>query len=221
MQALTKLEVRNFLRPNGRDWIHVGATLPTVTQLAPREEGPPAWYVVMTNPRCEKRAQSGLIEKGFGVYLPQYRLEKIIPRKGTRAIINRNLFPRYLFVQAPYGSWPRITSTDGVQALVRDCGITGRPMSVSNKAIDALLDRQNDGAFDCMLDADKQPKGRAKKMEPPFSKGENVQLTAGPFASFYATVERAIAGHTVDLLVHIFGRPTPVTMDIAQIRAVC
>lgn len=216
MQALSKLELRNFSQQNGRDWIHVGAKLlPALTQPSVRDEGARAWYVVMTNPRCEKRAQSGLVDKGFAVYLPQYRLEKI--RKDVRTLVDRNLFPRYLFVQAPYGSWPRITSTDGVQALVRDCGLTGRPMSVSDKAIGALLDRQNDGAFDCMLNADKQPKGRAKKIKPPFSKGENVKVTRGPFASFFATVERAIAGHTVDLLVHIFGRPTPVTMDIADV----
>lgn len=217
MRSLTKRELRTMARPNGRDWINVGEYLPVSEEFVVEEKGDLAWYVVMTNPRCEKRAQSGLIDKGFAVYLPQYRLERISPRKGRRVreTINRNLFPRYFFVQAREGAWPRIASTDGVQGLVCNCG---RPLTVADQAIDFLLDQQNSGAFDQLLGAEKQPKGRAKKLKAPYVIGEEVMITKGPFRSFFATVERAIAGHTVDVLVWIFGRPTPVCMDIADIE---
>lgn len=193
MQALTKLEVRNFLRPNGRDWIHVGATLPTVTQLAPREEGASAWYVVMTNPRCEKRAQSGLIEKGFGVYLPQYRMERIVKRTKERVIVSRSLFPRYMFVLAPHGSWPRITSVDGIECLVREFGRQGAPVAIADDVITKLMDRQNGGAFDKMRDR-------------PFVKGDEVRVVKGPFFTFSATVSRVLADDHADILVELFGR---------------
>lgn len=216
LKPLSKSELRQM----ARDYIDVGTKLPNVQYVPEREEGPSAWYVVMTNPRCEARAQSGLIDKGFAVYLPQYKLERLLGRKGktARAITSRTLFPRYMFVRAPFGSWPRITSTDGIQGLVRDCGVSGRPLSVSDQAVAMLLDHQNAGAFDELLDPEKQPKGRAKKMQPPFSDGEKVRVLDGPFKDFMATVVRAIAGHSADILVEILGHLTPVNIDIAQIR---
>jgi transcription antitermination factor NusG len=219
LYPLSKSALRDLIRPDGRDWICVGSKLPAIKREEPtREEGPLAWYVIMTNPRCEKRAQSGLVDKGFAVYFPQYREERIFGRKRVRAIMNRSLFPRYLFVQARYGSWPRITATDGVQALVRDGGSEGKPMAVSDSAIAFLLDQQNAGEFDVLFGGDRQPKGKAKKMRAPFLLGEQVQIISGPLEGFYATVQAAIAGHSADILIEIFGRPTRLDIDIAQIK---
>lgn len=226
VKPLNKSELRGICEVV-RDWIHVGSKpLHQVEYLPEPEEGICSWYVIMTNPRCEHRAQSGLIEKGFGTYLPQYRLEKITKRTKERTIIKRSLFPRYMFVWAPEGSWPRITSTDGVEGLVREFGRHGAPVKVSIEAVQALMDRTNEGAFDEMispLDMPKKmrdPKRQLMKLEPPFAPGEQVRVLTGPFAQFYAVVERAIAGHSADILISIFGRPTPVTVDIAQISAV-
>lgn len=222
----SKETLRSLARPNGRDWIDIGQKLdpamfaPNVPEPT-RETGPVGWYIVVANPRCEMRVQSGLIDKGFAVYVPQYKLERIIPRKGIRKIFDRVLFARYLFVSAPYGSWPRITSTDGVQGLVRDCGLSGKPMTVSDRAIRILMDSQNAGDFDVWLSREGEtiPRRQAMKMARPFGPGSRVKVNSGPFASFFATVVEALAGNQAKILVEIFGRATPLEIDLAALRA--
>lgn len=222
----SKQTLRDMVRPNGRDWIDIGQKLDPA-MFAPhvpeptRETGALGWYVVCTNPRCEMRVQSGLVDKGFAVYVPQYKLERIIPRKGIRKTFNRVLLPRYAFVSAPYGSWPRITSTDGVQGLVRDCGLSGKPMTVSNHAIKILMDSQNAGDFDVWLskEGERIPRRQAEKMARPFGAGSRVKVSSGPFASFFATVVEALAGNQAKILVEIFGRATPLEIDLAALQA--
>ena len=220
VKQLSKRELRDIsetLKPTLypiRDWIHVSTKpLPKVEYLPELDEGACAWYVVMTNPRCEHRAQTGLIEKGFGVYLPQYRLEKIIKRRGggVRAIINRTLFPRYMFVWAPHGSWPRITSADGVECLVREFGRYGPPVTIPSDDIKMLMDRQNAGAFDEMMDRQKGA----------FAKGDCVRVIKGPFFTFQAVVEKALSGKNVDILVELFGKPHKVRVPVDHLESLC
>ena len=59
------------------------------------------WYAVYTKPRMELWARSNLWERGFEVYLPQYRKLRRHARKLD--IIAAPLFPRYLFVRADLG----------------------------------------------------------------------------------------------------------------------
>lgn len=203
------------------DYIHV-ATRPVPQAAFVPAEGPRAWYVAMTNPRCEHRAQSGLIDKGFAVYLPQYRMEKTIKRTGHKKIINRTLFPRYMFVSARFGSWPSITATDGIQGLVREFGMSGRPMTVSDGAIQTLIERQNAGDFDFGISKSKRETKvlqAAGKIKAPFDEGGRVFITDGPFTQFFATVVEALAGHHAIVLVRMFGTETKATIPIADLQA--
>lgn len=52
-----------------------------------------------------------------------------------------------------------------------------------------------------------------------FVKGEDVLLTDGPFASFNGTITE-IKGDKVELQVKIFGRLTPVTIGIHEIKKI-
>jgi transcriptional antiterminator NusG len=52
-----------------------------------------------------------------------------------------------------------------------------------------------------------------------FTVGEDVVLTDGPFASFNGTIME-IKGDKVELQVKIFGRLTPVTIDIQNIKKI-
>ena len=206
IKPLSKSELRH-IGDAIRDFIWVGSKpLPKVEYLPEPEEGECKWYVVMTNPRCEHRAQSGLIEKGFGAYLPQYKLEKIVKRTKERKIVNRSLFPRYMFVRAPEGSWTRITSTDGVECLVRST--LGKPVSVAGEAIEKLLDRQNSGAFD-------ELKGEAG----PVQKGDLVRVVRGAFFTFEATVAKVFNGKHVDIMVDLFGKPHTVRVPVDHVES--
>jgi len=52
-----------------------------------------------------------------------------------------------------------------------------------------------------------------------FVAGEDVVITDGPFASFNGTIME-IKGDKVELQVKIFGRLTPVTIDIQNIKKI-
>jgi transcription antitermination factor NusG len=54
------------------------------------------WYVVLTNPKQETRAEEHLRAQGGEVFLPRITLEKM--RKSKRVNVTESLFPGYLFV---------------------------------------------------------------------------------------------------------------------------
>lgn len=57
--------------------------------------------------------------------------------------------------------------------------------------------------------------------KPPFAPGETIMITgSGPFQHFYATVDAQQSEDKIKVLVSIFGRPTAVTLDMADIEAV-
>ena len=219
----SKETLRSLARPNGRDWIDIGQKLDPAmfASSAPEpveEDGPLGWYVVCTNPRCEYRVQTGLVSKGFEVYLPQYKQERILARKGIRKEFLRVLLPRYVFVSAPFGSWPRITSTDGVQGLIRD---RGDPVTVAHEAIELLLNSENAGQFDTLLTSNgevvtrREMQDRIASVKP----GVKMQITKGPFASFIATVVETIGFERAKVLVEIFSKATPYEIDLADLKA--
>ena len=62
----------------------------------------------------------------------------------------------------------------------------------------------------------KQTESMNKKIDNIFTKGEEVKINEGAFASFTGTIEK-IEDQKVTLAVSIFGRKTPVTLEMHQI----
>jgi len=77
------------------------------------------WYVVYTHANAEAKARSHLLRQGFATMLPTYRCWRSHARK--REVVERPLFPRYLFVALDVleQRWRPILSTVGVCELVR------------------------------------------------------------------------------------------------------
>ena len=53
-----------------------------------------------------------------------------------------------------------------------------------------------------------------------FSEGDSVKVIEGPFASFVGTIEQVSDKGKLKVNVSIFGRPTPVELDFAQVEKV-
>ena len=62
----------------------------------------------------------------------------------------------------------------------------------------------------------KQTESMNKKIENVFVIGEEVTINEGPFASMKATIDK-IEDQKVILAVSIFGRKTPLTLEMHQI----
>jgi len=87
------------------------------------------WYAVQTNPLCERRAEAGLREHGFTVFLPVETKWKR-SRSKARERVNHPLFTGYLFVGlGPWQSLYHVRQIDGVRGLV--CGHDGEPIDMS------------------------------------------------------------------------------------------
>lgn len=157
------------------------------------------WFLIYTNPKCERRAQLGLMRAGYQTYLPTMR--RVIEKPGhptTERIVA--MFPRYLFVSGKQRTM--IRTIDGVQDVVRN-GLDWAP--VPPLAIAAMVSFQNEPV--------KEDKG------PRFKIGSEVKIVDGPFASFYAVVEQTMSHEIARVFVNIFGRETKVDLHVDQMAA--
>lgn len=134
------------------------------------------WYVVQTNPQCERRAEAGLKEHGFTVFCPlETRWKR--SRSKARERVDRPLFTGYLFVGlCPWQSLYHVRQIDGVKSLVQNAD--GSPaeigwLEIKGERVHPIYDlqaRQAAGEFD------HTPAKRSA-----FSKGDDARILAGPF----------------------------------------
>jgi len=78
------------------------------------------WYAVWTRSQCEPKVEEGLHRKQIETFLP--RLRVVSRRRDRRVILERPLFPGYLFLRfvASRDAYIRAMSTDGVVRILGD-----------------------------------------------------------------------------------------------------
>lgn len=157
-----------------------------------------AWHVIYTNIKCEFRANMGLKAKGFETFLPYIR--KRIRHARYTQVVDRPLFPRYLFVRfdVERDEWFHpIKSTDGVEDLIRNDNI---PVRIRDEEMAPVLAAQRAGDFDLTLK-------RNQKVASDYEPGELARISDGPFTGFNATVVAAMPEkNRVEVMLEIMGR---------------
>lgn len=167
-------------------------------------------------------------------YRPLMRRMKPVPKKklsrSQRNQLVRPLrekiapfFPGYAFLTFTETDdrWREVFKMSGIRGLV--CA-NNRPVEVPWQMIKEIQEREIDGALP----------SATKLFELPYLLGEYVRITSGPFASFTGQIERLPIvkedvlsnmtiddldeSHLVNLLVDIFGRPTPVALSLTDIE---
>ena len=175
------------------------------------------WYALVTNVNAERKAARALDAPGglFLVYCPMTaRLTPVGARTKRTAIVERPLFPRYLFVASRCGAFPfgALRGVCGVESVVR---CDGQPVAIPHGIVEAIMRRDLAGEFDGAKPA------RAKTLaEAGFHADEPVTVLAGAFAGLPATITALAPGHKARLLLEIFGRPTPVDAPLAKVGKV-
>ena len=163
------------------------------------------WYAVYTQARMEKWARSNLWERGFEVYLPQYRKQ----RRHARKIdwVSAPLFPRYLFVAADGRAPGRrsINSAPGVAGLV---SFGEWPATVSDAIIQAIRDREDEAGHVRLVDTNT------------LSPGEQVRLHSGAMAEHTGLFERRDDAGRVVILLNLLGREVRVKVPADSIARV-
>ncbi len=169
------------------------------------------WYVVHTYSGHENRAKLSLLERiktnkmeeKFGeVLIPTESVLEVV--KGQRRTSTRKFYPGYMFVQMNMDerSFHLVKSTPKITGFLG--GTTPTPVP----------ERDIAGIQTSMTEGKAKPKPKVV-----YAHGDSVRVIDGPFASFSATVEEVKPDkQKVRVLVSIFGRPTPVELDFAQVE---
>ena len=188
----------------------------TINRPAPKSTGKQSgernWYVIHTYSGYEdqvaqnlrQRIESlGMTEQIFDVLVP---VEKQIEIKnGKRRTVEKKIFPGYVMVDmiVTDESWYIVRNTPNVTGFI---GFGVRPTPMSQSELDLIKKRM--GAEEPKYKIELQP-------------GDLVQITDGALKGFQAKVDEVdIEKGKVKVLVSMFGRETPVTLDYLQLKLV-
>src|SRR3990172_1739011 len=141
--------------------------------------------------------QTSIDERGTG--------KKKIPGHIFINKTKEKIFPGYMLIKLSLDdpTWLAVRTTPGITGFV-GAGKTPTPLSENEVA-----------------NIQKFVSAPAKRFKTRFSTGEAVKITDGPFADFLGTIDEIDEEKgKVKVLVSIFGRETPVELDLLQIAKV-
>jgi transcriptional antiterminator RfaH len=149
------------------------------------------WYVVHTRPNAEILALENLRRQSFEAFLPRHKRRRVHARRID--IVERPLFPRYLFVALDMAAapWRSILGTFGVSDLLRR---GGAPASVPSAIVEALKADEAARRFDAV-----EP---ARLWRP----GDPIRVLAGPFADLAGKFHALAESERVVVLLDLLGR---------------
>jgi len=168
------------------------------------------WYAIHTYSGYEENVSRNLrqriesmdmADKIFNVLIPIEK--KIRIKNGKRRVVEEKIFPGYVLVEmlVTDDSWYVVRNTPNVTGFI---GTGTTPTPVSEEEIKAIQKRM--GIEEPKYQIDVTP-------------GTPVKITDGPFKDFEGKVSEVDeARGKIKALVSIFGRETPVELDLLQIQ---
>jgi len=186
------------------------------------ETGIKGWYVLRVFTGKEEAVKAFTLKEIKLAKLEQYFGEMLIPvetviemRLGKKREKKRTLFPGYLFVEMEVSpevkhfllNIPRIIGFADYSG-VNIKGKEHEPQPLLTDEVDRLLGRN-------------VPSHARTTFEVPFQVDDKVKINDGPFKDFVGSVKEINQDkRKLKVLVSIFGRITPVEVDILQVDAI-
>lgn len=170
------------------------------------------WYVIHTYSGYEdavarnlkQRIESlDMEDKIFQVVVPKEKKIKI--KNGKRKTVEEKIYPGYVLVEmiVTDDSWYVVRNTPNVTGFI---GSGTTPLPVSEAEISSLQKRMGTNEPEYHIE---------------IALGDSVKITDGPFKDFDAKVSAIDpAKGKVKVLVNMFGRDTPVELDLLQIKKI-
>ncbi len=170
------------------------------------------WYALHTYSSFEMKVKQtiehratleGLREKIHRVVIPTEAVIEI--KAGKKKTVQRNLMPGYVLVQmeSDEDCFALVKSVKGVSGFVSD---GHSPSPLSEAEVRNLLD----------IREEKKEKPKARML---YRKGDQIKVIEGPFMNFVGNIEGIDEEKgKLKVMVSIFGRPTPVDLDVLQVE---
>jgi transcriptional antiterminator NusG len=156
-----------------------------------------------------KVAIEGLKDRVNRILVPTEKQKTV--KGGKSKIVEKKLYPGYVFVEMrlePDGRIPQdvfflIKETTGVGDFI---GTAGRPSPMSISEIEKMIFHS-------------RPAEQTPQVKVEFAKGDRVKIIDGPFESMDGKVDEVMPDHgKVRVIATVFGRDTPIDMELWQIQ---
>jgi transcriptional antiterminator NusG len=180
--------------------------------LGQKQAGERGWYVIHTytgfedqvSETLKQRIESlGLSDRVFSVIVPTEKQIEI--KNGRRKTVERKIFPGYVLVEMEVTdeSWYVVRNTPNVTGFI---GLGVRPTPIPHDEVERIKKRMGMDEPRYHID---------------FKINDLVSISDGPLKGFQATVSELDEERgKVKVLVNMFGRETPATLDFLQVKKV-
>jgi len=177
-----------------------------------KQTGQKGWYVIHTYSGYEEQVAEnlnqridsmGMKDKIFKVLVPKEKQIEI--KNGRRKTVEKKIYPGYVLVEmiVTDDSWYVVRNTPNVTGFI---GLGVRPTPMSKEEIDRIQKRMGV----------EEPKYKIE-----FKPGDLVRINDGPLKGFEAKVTEIDEDKgKIKVLVSMFGRETPVSLDSLQAKKV-
>lgn len=167
------------------------------------------WYVIHTYSGYENKVaqtiQKVVDNRNLQELIPEIRVptELAMEKHDNKTKeVERKVFPGYVLVKMILtdDSWYVVRNTRGVTGFV---GPASKPVPLTEREVAKLADLTSDKRAEVIVD---------------FGIGNNVKITGGALDGFVGIVQSInLEAQTVDVLVSMFGRETPATLELIQV----
>ena len=134
--------------------------------------------------------------------------EEVVEMRGGKKTVSKKRFlPSYVLIEMEMGkdAWHLVTNVPGVTNFV---GPARKPQPLTQEEVDHILGH-----------ADRRKSQEIEEI--PYMVGDQVKVNDGAFKDFIGTVQEVIPEkRRLKIMVSIFGRGTPVELDVLQVEAV-
>jgi len=137
------------------------------------------------------------------IFVPTQKVVEV--RQGKKRVREKVFFPGYILIKMNLTPETRyiVENTSGVLNFI---GSNNIPVPLRTKEVSRII-------------GEVEKKEGQEIVECPFSVGDSVKVTDGPFDDFSGFVEEINKDkQKVKVMVSIFGRPTPVELDFFQVE---
>lgn len=170
------------------------------------------WYVLHTYSGHENKVAEMIRQRAETLNLTHKITEILIPtqekiqiKRGQRKTVSEKIFPGYMLIHLELSddSWLAVRTTQGVTGFV---GVGNKPTALPKHEVEAIRKYMYQAT----------PQYKADYVE-----GEAIKIVDGPFTDWLGTVSSIDEEKgKVEVLVNIFDRETPLTLDFLQVKKV-